>query len=46
MFFKEVSGKFQRVFSEVSRVFQVILKGVASNLKRVSRVFERSSKGV
>ena len=34
-----------RVF-EVSRVFQVILKGAASNLKGVSRVFERCSKGV
>ena len=33
-------------FSEVSRVFQVRLKGVSSNFKGVCRVFERSLKGV
>ena len=37
---------FQGSFREVSKVFQIRLNGVSSNFKGVSRVFERSLKGV
>ena len=44
--FKGVYKKFQRWFDKVSGVFQVRLKGVSSNFKGDSRVFERSLIGV
>ena len=37
---------FEGSFREILKVFQVRLKGVSSNFKGVSRVFERSLKGV
>jgi len=41
----EASRVFQGSFREISKVFQVRLKGVSSNFKVVSRVFEISLKG-
>ena len=44
-FFKEVSGRCNGCFMEISRVLLVRLKGVSGSFKGVSRDFERSLKG-
>ena len=43
--FKE-SLKFKGCFKDVSRMFQLRLKGISSSYKGVSRLFERSFKVV